>query len=43
MGHETRADVPVGEETSDCLVEAQGCNRCGCPLGIGTTGLSCPG
>lgn len=38
-----RADVPVGVEIAGCLVEARGCNQCGCPLGTGTAGLSYPG
>lgn len=43
MRHEARADVPVGVEIAGCLVEAQGCNQCDCPLGTGTAGLSYPG
>lgn len=35
--------VPVGVEIAGCQVEAQGRNRCGCPLGTGTAGQSYPG
>lgn len=36
-------DLPVGVKIGGCLVEAQGCNRDGCPSSTGTTGLSYPG
>lgn len=36
-------DLPVGAEIAGCLVEAEGCNQCGCPSGTGTAGSSCPG
>ncbi len=39
----SRADIPVGVEIAGCLVEAQGCNQCGCPLGTSKAGRSYPG
>ena len=35
--------LPVGAEIAGCLVEAQGCGRCGCLLDTGTAGLTYPG